>query len=740
MRLAFCLDGYTAQVGVEVRQDDAGVVHGTVSGPAGTDIDAVRGQVARVLSLDHDGEEFTRIGERDPVIGRLQRVAPGLRPPLFYSPYEAAAWSVLSARRPAQQMMTVRQRLSEDHGAVFDLAGQQLAAFPTPEALLRVETLAGIPADKLSRLHGVAEAAIAGQLDAVHLMALGPDAAAAELQRIKGIGPFYSSLIVIRGTGFADVLPVAEPRRSLSPAWLYDLDGPVSAERFAELAEPWKPLRTWAVVLIRAAGPRLLGDEPTLPPGQRGRAAGTPGGRVTTRRQGRPAMDGVASQRHPEHRCPAPRPAQRWATAVDTAQAWHEVAAARRQEPPPGATWPPRGAVPAGVRVSRQHRIGTGDELHIRPRATPADQRRTPPDHFPPSSSWRRLSRLVRPVTACATGTGRAPRYRTRCRGRRCLLLTGWQRCPRPGCASRRVVVAVVRDSHIGEPGQRLAGDAGVRQAVGEHLDRRATTYSGSVGQARIGSSMVTTSSTILRPFGKPAGSPPSSPSMLTDFAGVGGTDVLSRSMSAWVAPVKLVKPFTMPSGSRSAGWPRYPPWLARLVELRQVREDPGIQDGQQPGQLGMGVVVGELLVMGGRLPVPAVLLVQRDDDLVDQRISQPRLERWEAAAAAAMTSPAKPPATSQQHAERDGQLSSMDLRRSTFPNLESFSHPFYSIMKRLRHSKSGEVAGGLPVIRPGPRVLPAPLPSLSGPRRSSDRSAGRVNWTTVKFRCLTVQ
>ncbi len=289
MRLAFGLDGYSAQVGVEVRQDDAGAVHGTVSGAAGTDIDAVRGQVARVLSLDHDGEEFTRIGERDPVIGRLQQVAPGLRPPLFYSPYEAAAWSVLSARRPARQMMTVRQRLSEEHGAVFDLAGQRLAAFPTPEALLRVDTFAGIPADKLSRLHGVAEAAMAGQLDAVHLLALGPDAAAAELQRIKGIGPFYSSLIVIRGTGFADVLPVAEPQALALAGRLYDLDEPVSGERLAELAEPWKPLRTWAVVLIRAAGPRLLGDDlaaSAASAAPHGRAAAGRRSGVTARRRG----------------------------------------------------------------------------------------------------------------------------------------------------------------------------------------------------------------------------------------------------------------------------------------------------------------------------------------------------------------------------------------------------------------------------------------------------------------------
>jgi DNA-3-methyladenine glycosylase II len=216
--------------------------------------------VARVLSLDHDGTEFTKIAGRDPVMARLQQVAPGLRPPLFYSPYEAAAWSVLSARRPFRQMMAVRQRLSEAHGATFDLAGQPLAAFPLPEALLELESFPGIATEKLERLHGVARAALNGQLDADKLIELGPEAAMAQLQQIKGIGPFYSSLIVIRGTGFADVLPVAEPQALALTSQLYDIGEPLTEERFREVAEPWRPLRTWAVVLIRAAGPRLLED------------------------------------------------------------------------------------------------------------------------------------------------------------------------------------------------------------------------------------------------------------------------------------------------------------------------------------------------------------------------------------------------------------------------------------------------------------------------------------------------
>ena len=261
MRLAFCLDGYQHQAGVEVRQDEAGV-HGTVHGAAGTDVDAVRQQVARVLSLDYDAAGFLQAGERDPVLRSVQEAAPGLRPPLFYSPYEAAAWAVLSSRRPPKQMMAVRDRLSRAHGAVFGLAGQQLAALPTPEQVLRVESFPGVAPDRMERLHGVARAAQEGRLDAGHLLALGPGQAMARLREIPGIGPFYSALIVIRGTGFADVLPVGEPKLRTLVERLYNLREPVSEESLRALAEAWKPFRTRAGVLIRAAAQRVLGDEP----------------------------------------------------------------------------------------------------------------------------------------------------------------------------------------------------------------------------------------------------------------------------------------------------------------------------------------------------------------------------------------------------------------------------------------------------------------------------------------------
>lgn len=255
MRLAFCLDDFSGQAGVEVQQDETGV-HCTIVGSDAVDV--ISRQVARVLSLDHDATDFIAVADRDPVIKRLQAVAPGLRPPLFYSPYEAAAWSVLSARRPEPLMKRVRQHLSDVHGTSFDVARQQHAAFPTPTQLLAVEAFPGIPEVKLERLHGVARAALDGWLDPERIRAQDPETAMTELQRIKGIGPFYSALIVIRASGVTDFLPPDEPRvREISRS-LYGLAASPTLAEFAKIAEPWRPWRTWCVVLMRAAGARLL--------------------------------------------------------------------------------------------------------------------------------------------------------------------------------------------------------------------------------------------------------------------------------------------------------------------------------------------------------------------------------------------------------------------------------------------------------------------------------------------------
>jgi DNA-3-methyladenine glycosylase II len=50
------------------------------------------------LDVDVDACGWPDVGRRDPVIADAQERLPGLRPCGFHSPYEAAAWAVLSRR------------------------------------------------------------------------------------------------------------------------------------------------------------------------------------------------------------------------------------------------------------------------------------------------------------------------------------------------------------------------------------------------------------------------------------------------------------------------------------------------------------------------------------------------------------------------------------------------------------------------------------------------------------------
>ena len=258
MRLAFCLDDLSGHAGVALTCRGS-TVHGEVSGlPPGAPPDAVHAQVARILSLDVDARGFEQLCTDDPVLAPVAAAAPGLRPVLFCSPYEAAAWSVLSLRWGRRQARAVRERLCRAHGAVFDLAGVPTAAFPTPEALLAVESFPGIPELKLERLHAVARAALAGVFDLTRLRERDQAESDAALREVPGIGPFSSALIRIRSTGLTDVLVDSERHLPGIVVRLYGLDGEVTPAQLAEVAESWRPYPTWVAVLLRAAADRTV--------------------------------------------------------------------------------------------------------------------------------------------------------------------------------------------------------------------------------------------------------------------------------------------------------------------------------------------------------------------------------------------------------------------------------------------------------------------------------------------------
>jgi DNA-3-methyladenine glycosylase II len=252
--LTFPLDRTFTPVATALRFEE-GVLLGEVAGTE--DLQAVERQVARIFSLDHDGSTYPAVGDRDPAIGRLMSALPGLRPVCFTSPYETAAWGVISQRISMRQAAVIKDRLIADLGHPLRVGDAEVRCFPAPDRLLRLEGVAGLSQEKVGRLRGVAKAALEGLLDAERLRALGDEAGPASVLAIPGIGPFWSSGIYLRGCGIADVFP-KEPLSIAALGHVHGLGDRPDAETIERLTEPYRPFRMWVSFLLRVSVNRGL--------------------------------------------------------------------------------------------------------------------------------------------------------------------------------------------------------------------------------------------------------------------------------------------------------------------------------------------------------------------------------------------------------------------------------------------------------------------------------------------------
>ena len=211
----------------------------------------VRPQIDRILALDVDGSGFPAVGERDPVVGELQRRYPGLRPVGFWSPYEAAAWTIIGHRIRITQAAAIKARMAERLGEPVRFGRRVVHAFPSPQRLAGLDTFPGLAGRKPEWLRSLARAALDGQLDAARLRAMPPGEALTDLKKLPGIGDFSAGLTLLRGANAPDAVPTAEPRLARAVALAYRLPGPAAPEQVRTVSENWRPYRTWVTLLLR---------------------------------------------------------------------------------------------------------------------------------------------------------------------------------------------------------------------------------------------------------------------------------------------------------------------------------------------------------------------------------------------------------------------------------------------------------------------------------------------------------
>lgn len=254
--VAFALEGSWRTVGVSLSQDDGGTVRGRLFAERAlgrSELSAAAAQLTRILALDVDGSGFADVGERDPVVGTLQRRYPGLRPVAFWSWYEAAAWAIIGQRTRMTQAAALKQRMAAELGETVVVDSRPQQAFPAPRVLAGMESFRGLPAPKVERLRALGSAAAANVLDSARLRAMPREEALAALQELPGIGPFSAELILLRGAGDPDHAPVHEGRLALAVQHAYRLPEPPTPDELTALSAGWAPYRTWVTLLLRVA-------------------------------------------------------------------------------------------------------------------------------------------------------------------------------------------------------------------------------------------------------------------------------------------------------------------------------------------------------------------------------------------------------------------------------------------------------------------------------------------------------
>ena len=251
--LAFVLEGSWHTVGVRVDQQADGKVLARVgANPDGATTDEIGAQLGQIFCLTTDGIAFAELAARDEVLGRLRQQRPGVRPVLYPSPYEAAARTIIGHQLPLRQAAAIAARIAEEHGVAVEVFDHQMHAFPAPERLAGLPAIRGLAARKVEQLRALGKAS-GDWLSRSRLLAMDREAALAVLRELPGIGPFSAELVLLRGAGDPNAFPRSEKRLHRAMAEAYHLGDEPTLEALEEIADGWRPYRSWAGLLLRNA-------------------------------------------------------------------------------------------------------------------------------------------------------------------------------------------------------------------------------------------------------------------------------------------------------------------------------------------------------------------------------------------------------------------------------------------------------------------------------------------------------
>jgi len=126
---------------------------------------------------------------------------------------------------------------------------------PTPQQILADEpdelrVAVGLSHAKTAYLRSLAEHVLSGELELDRLQELSDEEVAAELTAVKGIGEWSAHIFLMFTLGRPDVLAVGDLGIRRGAQRAYGLPELPTAAELTVLAEPWRPYRTAACVVL----------------------------------------------------------------------------------------------------------------------------------------------------------------------------------------------------------------------------------------------------------------------------------------------------------------------------------------------------------------------------------------------------------------------------------------------------------------------------------------------------------
>lgn len=200
----------------------------------------------RMLGLHLDPAPFERAVRRDRLFGPLVKARPGLRVLLTATPFEALVWAILGQQIHLGLAFRLRRRVIARYGAAVD----GLIAHPRPEDLAEADPdelgAMQVSRAKAAAIRRLSAAVASGALPLEDLAGWDAAEADARLQAEKGIGPWTSHYVLMRGLGLPDCVPLGDSALATALEVRLGLEARPGVKAVAALMAPFAPHRSLA--------------------------------------------------------------------------------------------------------------------------------------------------------------------------------------------------------------------------------------------------------------------------------------------------------------------------------------------------------------------------------------------------------------------------------------------------------------------------------------------------------------